>query len=151
MMTPDTPAAFFAALLLVLAVRIAARLERGERVSWEWPALGAAVGLAMVSKYTAVLPAAAVGAAFLTHPKGRRTLLTAGPYVALVVAALCFSPVVIWNARHDWASFRFQLSHGLDAREKNPVLGLLRFVGGQLLVWTPVVFVLGVVATADCW
>jgi 4-amino-4-deoxy-L-arabinose transferase-like glycosyltransferase len=151
MMTPDTPAALFAAVLLALAVRTAVRLARGERVSWEWAAIGAAVGLALVSKYTAVLPAAAVAAAFLTHPRGRRTLLTPGPYIALLVALLCFSPVIVWNARHDWASFRFQLAHGLGAREKNPIVGLLRFLGGQLLMWTPVLFALGVVATASCW
>jgi dolichol-phosphate mannosyltransferase len=30
------------------------------------------------------------------------------PYAAVLLAALLFAPVVIWNYTHDWASFRFQ-------------------------------------------
>jgi 4-amino-4-deoxy-L-arabinose transferase-like glycosyltransferase len=152
-MTPDTPAAFFSVAMLAVAVRLGAGLERdppATRVGW-WLALGAATGLALLSKYTAVLTAAAVAAAFLTHPRGRRALARPGPWLAVLAAALVFTPVVVWNARHDWASFRFQLHHGLAERESNPVLGLLRFVGGQAGVWTPVLFGLGAVATVAHW
>jgi len=150
-MTPDTPAACFATVALLLAVRISNRLENEQPASWEWLLLGAAGGAALLSKYTAVLTAGAIGGAFLTHPRGRRALLTPWPYLAALVAAAVFSPVLYWNARHDWASFRFQLSHGLDEREARPVLGLLRFAGGQALLWTPVLFAIGAAAVAGAW
>jgi 4-amino-4-deoxy-L-arabinose transferase-like glycosyltransferase len=150
-MTPDTPAACFATLALLTAVRISNRLERDEPARWEWLLLGAAGGLALLSKYTAVLTGAAIGGAFFTHPRGRRALRSPWPYAAALVAAAVFSPVISWNARHGWASFRFQLSHGLDEREARPVAGLLRYVGGQALLWTPVLFAVGVAAVADCW
>jgi 4-amino-4-deoxy-L-arabinose transferase-like glycosyltransferase len=150
-MTPDTPAAFFATLALLAAVRISNKLERDEPVGSTWLLLGISGGLAMLSKYTAVLTAAAIAGAFFTHPRGRRALLSPGPYLAALVAAAAFSPVIYWNARHDWASFRFQLSHGLDEREARPVLGLLRYVGGQALLWTPVLFAVGAAAVAGCW
>jgi 4-amino-4-deoxy-L-arabinose transferase-like glycosyltransferase len=151
-MTPDTPAAFFAALALMLAVRVARGLERDEPVGgWHWAGLGVATGAALLSKYTAVLTAGAIGLALLTHPRGRRALRTAGPYVAVALAAAVFLPAVLWNARHDWASFRFQLSHGLAEREDNPLRGLAMFVLGQAAMWTPVLFVLGVAAVGAGW
>jgi 4-amino-4-deoxy-L-arabinose transferase-like glycosyltransferase len=149
--TPDTPAAFFAAVALWLAVRIAKRLEGGRHVGGSWAALGLAGGAALLSKYTAVLTPAAVFLALLTHPRGRRALRTPGPYAAAVLAAAVFMPTVLWNARHDWASFRFQLSHGLAEREDHPLRGLAQFVLGQAGMWTPVLFALGVVAVGGCW
>ena len=38
---------------------------------------------------------------------------TPGPYLAVALASLVMVPVLLWNAQHDWASFRFQLAHGL--------------------------------------
>lgn len=154
MMTPDTPAAFFATATLAAAVRIAVRLQRGESPRWEWPAMGALGGMALTSKYTAALTGVAVAGAFLTHPRGRRMLLTPGPYLTLAAAALVFLPVVVWNARHGWASFQFQASHGLGGlgeRERNPVAAFLLFFGAQAGMWTPVLFALGAVATAANW
>jgi len=58
---------------------------------------------------------------------------------------------VAWNARHDWASFRFQLAHGLSDHETNPLRGLAWFVLGQAGLWTPVLFALGVVAVGSRW
>ena len=156
-MTPDTPAAFFATATLAAAVRIATSLERGKRIRWEWVLLGALGGAAMTSKYTAALTGVAVALAFLTHARARRLLLTPGPYATLAVAGLVFLPVVLWNARHGWASFQFQASHGLDglegaeARARHPAAAFLLFFAAQAGMWTPVLFVMGVVATAASW
>jgi len=75
-------------------------------------------GLAMLSKYTAVLPAAAVAGAIVTSRDGRAQLKRPGPWLALVIAAVVFSPVVYWNARHGWASFKFQIHHGWMRRRR---------------------------------
>lgn len=153
MMTPDTPAAFFATAALALAVGISRGLEASDVPRWDvrWVALGAAGGLALLSKYTAVLTGGAIALALLTDPKGRRALAGPGPWLAAALALAVFSPTLVWNARHGWASLSFQFHHGLSERETNPGLGLLRFLGGQIGVWTPVLFFLGALATFDCW
>jgi 4-amino-4-deoxy-L-arabinose transferase-like glycosyltransferase len=75
-----------------------------------WLAAGLFGGLALLAKYTAVLLVPAV-AAFVLVPCWRREQLSSMYlWLGLCIALLIFSPVVYWNALHDWASFRFQLS-----------------------------------------
>jgi dolichol-phosphate mannosyltransferase len=50
-----------------------------------------------------------------------------------------FSPVVIWNAQHDWASFRFQFGSRWDPKPLSPA-HVLAFVGLQVATATPVLF-----------
>jgi 4-amino-4-deoxy-L-arabinose transferase-like glycosyltransferase len=75
---------------------------------WIW--LGVALGLAGLSKYTGVF--LALGAAivlFASH--GVSLLKVRGLWLAALIAGLFISPVVIWNAQHEWASFAYQLGH----------------------------------------
>src|SRR5262245_17542840 len=70
-------------------------------------------------------------------PEARRWLARAAPYGGAVVATALVLPVIAWNARHGWVSARHVASQGRGA-------GLtwvepLEFVGGQLLVLTPLV------------
>src|SRR5260370_6286797 len=73
-----------------------------------WAAAGFCIGLAMLSKYSAVLVAGGAGLFALSKPEYRRWFLTPGPYLALAVAVVVFSPVVVWNWQHHWISFGFQ-------------------------------------------
>ncbi|MFN7195993.1 MAG: hypothetical protein ACK4MJ_02340 [Hylemonella sp.] len=41
-----------------------------------------------------------------------RLLRRPGPWLALALALLLVLPVFVWNAQHDWISFRYQLQHG---------------------------------------
>ena len=110
------------------------------------------LGLALLSKYTSALLGVAVLAALLIHPDGAR-MRTVWPWLAAVVAVAVFSPVLIWNSEHHWASFRFQLSHGLGQPVDSSILARLgrlgEYVGGQIAVYTPVLFGLGCVAVAS--
>ena len=72
-----------------------------------WLAAGAFAGLAALSKLTAVMLVPAV-AVFALMPSQRRWLATPWPWLAALIALALFAPVLIWNAQHDWASFRFQ-------------------------------------------
>ena len=93
---------------------------------------GAAAGLALLAKYTAVLAVASLLVFFLLSPL-RSRLLSFSFAGAIGLAALVFSPVLYWNSRHDWISFRFQLSHGLAAEKVFQLPYLLEFLAGQLL------------------
>ena len=53
-----------------------------------------------------LLPAVA---AFMLVPDWRLALAAPPyPWLAALIAIVVFSPVLIWNCQHDWASFRFQ-------------------------------------------
>ncbi len=105
-----------------------------------WAGAGICAGLALLSKYTAVLT---IGGAFLflawaDLSRGRAARpwqLRPGPYLAGALAILVFSPVILWNASHDWASFAFQGERASGLRFRP--LGPLEVLGGGALFMLP--------------
>ncbi|MBB4372892.1 4-amino-4-deoxy-L-arabinose transferase-like glycosyltransferase [Bradyrhizobium sp. cir1] len=104
------------------------RLSQSGDGRW-WLVAGLFAGLAMLSKFTVIMFAPAV-AAFLLVPDWRgRWLRSPYPYLAVLVALAVFSPVLIWNVQHDWASIRFQgvratTSYGISLRTVGDYIGL---------------------------
>lgn len=106
---PDTLLMFFTAAILWQTLRLlddayAQRLP-------QWLLLGVLLGLAGLSKYTAIFAALPVLACLLAA-HGVRLLGRAGPWLALLLAVVLVLPVFVWNAQHDWISFAYQLHHG---------------------------------------
>ncbi len=124
--TPDSPLLLFWALALWALWR-----ER-------WVLAGLACGLALLSKYPAVL----LGVAFLATA-ARQRRLPWGAWGTAALAALCFLPVVLWNAQHDWVGFAFQLKHGLGGRGGWASFG--EYLAGQFALGGPVLFPLALV------
>jgi len=140
--TPDAPLLFaFTLALLSLDHAISAMPGSRESTLW-WLAAGVALGLSLVSKYNAVLLPLGVCIACVAIPQLRRHLRTAGPYAATVIALLIFLPVIAWNARHQWASFRFQLDHGFSSGHGTPFSREMSLIGGQVALVSPILFVL---------
>ncbi len=77
----------------------------------DWVITGLLLGLAGLSKYTAVFTAFAILFVFLASPK-KAWVTKAGFWLALVIALLIISPVLYWNWINDWISFRYQIAHG---------------------------------------
>ncbi|WP_421759438.1 glycosyltransferase family 39 protein [Devosia sp.] len=92
------------------------RLEETDDGRW-WLLVGLAGGLALLSKYIALLFVPAVLIFVLVPKANRKWVLTAWPWLAVLLAIAAFSPVLIWNAQHDWASFRFQGVRVTEARD----------------------------------
>lgn len=92
------------------------RLEETDDGRW-WLLVGLAGGLALLSKYIALLFVPAVLIFVLAPKANRKWVLTAWPWLAVLLAIVAFSPVLIWNAQHDWASFRFQGVRVTEARQ----------------------------------
>jgi 4-amino-4-deoxy-L-arabinose transferase-like glycosyltransferase len=113
------------------------RLAEGNDQRW-WLAAGVFGGLSLLSKFTVVLMLPAI-AAFMLVPDWRlRQLRSPYPWLAALIALLVFSPVLIWNYQHDWASFRFQAVRATAVHEFS-----LRTVGDYIgLQWGLVGFVL---------
>ncbi len=104
------------------------RLHESNDPRW-WLAAGLFAGLALLSKFTAILLLPAVGAFALVPDWRRRWLTSPYPWLAALIAVIVFLPVLVWNAQHGWASFRFQLvrataTHELSVRTIADYIGL---------------------------
>jgi len=128
---PDGPLVF---ALLGAANALAASIEKPATLRWF--ALGVWFGLAGLSKYGAALTAFGAAAFVVLQPRLRAQLSTAGPYLAMGVAALLVAPVFVWNARHAWASFAFQGERGAPVGALR-VDHLLQMVGGEAAYLSP--------------
>ncbi len=131
---PDSPLFFFWALTLALAWT-AIDGQDGRR----WLAAGAALGAAMLSKYTAVFLVPSLLAVLALSKQHRRWLATPWPYLAGVTALLVFTPVLYWNWKHEWASFLFQSKGRLEESRGFRPAYLFQFVGKEALgvfAWT---------------
>jgi len=88
----------------VLAAWVTIRLLRSEDQRW-WLALGAAVGLGMMTKFTmAFLLAGIVGGIVLTRP---RSLLNKWLWCGAALSLVIFLPNLIWQFRHDFITLDF--------------------------------------------
>lgn len=102
----------------------------------DWLILGLWLGLAGLSKYTAVLIAVAtIGALVLNL--GWKVLWQRGPWLAVLVASILILPVLIWNAQHDWVSFAYQIKHSSGGTWHLKGVGV--FVGLQIAAFGPLI------------
>jgi len=136
MVTPDAPLLFFWAATLYLISK-ALHVGRG----WYWLLAGAMFGGALLSKYYALLLAPSLLWFLILSPNHRRWLRRPEPWLAMPIALAVFSPVIIWNAHHHWASLIFQ-STRTAGTPKNMLRDVLLFWAVQLALLTPPVFAL---------
>lgn len=129
LMTPDAPlTAAWAASLYYLERAVV----EGRSSAW-WRA-GFWLGIGMISKYTIALLVPAVLIFMLWDRKSRQWWRRWEPYAAALLALAIFSPVIIWNAQHDWASFAFQTSRRLA---EAPRFALHKLIASALILITP--------------
>ena len=106
--------------------------QTGSTTRW-WVLCGACAGIALLSKYSAVLSLAGAGLFLITAQAGRRWLAKPQPYIAAAVALLLFLPVILWNAEHNWVSFSFQGARALGTRFR-PWYPLITLAGEALFL-----------------
>ena len=114
------------------------RLNESGDARW-WLAAGVFAGLALLSKFTAVMLIPAVLAFTLVPDWRRRWLCSPYPWLAALMAVVLFLQVLIWNAGHDWASFRFQFvrataTHEWSLRTVGDFIGLQFGLVGFILL-----------------
>jgi 4-amino-4-deoxy-L-arabinose transferase-like glycosyltransferase len=135
--TPDAPQIAAAAVLLY----VLAKIVQTENGAW-WIAAGAVSGFALLSKYTGFFLGLGMLFWLLAVPSQRRWLVSPWPYIGGVLAFLMFAPVVLWNANHDWLSFRLQFGRVGTGGFTLRFLG--EFLAGQLGLASPFIAILGV-------
>jgi len=128
-MTPDAPLVTCWAAALYSLHRA---LIGGDNKAWRW--IGLWLGLGLLSKYTIVLLAPATLLFMVLDRRARAWFLRPQPYLAALLALLVFSPVILWNLSHDWASFVFQSQGRIS---EVAMFTPHRLFGGILLLITP--------------
>ena len=102
--TYDVPENLFSVMSLYFAARYA--LTQKTRFLY---GIGLAAGLLLLSKYTGIVVIATLFIYYVGHRELRAVFRNPHFYGAFLLALGLFSPVLIWNIQHDWASMYFQL------------------------------------------
>ena len=130
MLMPDT----LLFLLLIPIIFSVIEVEKSNSVK-SWLLLGLLLGLAGLSKYTAVLFVPPI--IFYVLLKKRYDLLyTPKLLLAIALGALIVSPVIIWNIQHDWLSFTYQSDHVVGAKHINWD-GFFSSIASQFAAYNP--------------
>ncbi len=105
-----------------------------------WYGLGAAVGIGALTKLSIGLLPFFIGLMVLLRPQLWRHLKSPHLWLALFVMLVLMSPVLLWNASHDWVMFRHEMGHVKS--EGWSATYIADFIGGQVLALSPIVVLL---------
>jgi hypothetical protein len=132
---PDAPLTVFWLFYLLLLYRVIRGVRRRH-----WVLMGVVLGLALLSKYFAVLLVPNTLLFLGSDAKLRRYLKTPFPYLTFVLSGIVASPILFWNLRENWASFVFHLS----SRHEGGFVwsNIWNLFAGQMGVVTPFLFIL---------
>jgi 4-amino-4-deoxy-L-arabinose transferase-like glycosyltransferase/membrane-associated phospholipid phosphatase len=107
-----------------------------------WCLLGVTVGLGLLTKYTMAFFYPCALLFLLFSKESRKFLFTKGPYLGFIISLFVFSPVIIWNAIHDWVTLHHtagqaHIAEGFHISMKD----FFEFIGSQFGVITPLLLV----------
>jgi len=141
-LVPEFPLLLWTLMIALLGER----LDADSPVS-HWLLFGLCIGLAGLSKYTAVLLVPSLVLYWLIQHRLGRLLCTRGLWACALLAAALISPVIIWNYQHEWASFLYQIDHAGGGEWE--FTELLKAMLVQLVTYSPLLVVGGIVALRD--
>ncbi|SFJ73286.1 glycosyltransferase family 39 protein [Caulobacter sp. UNC279MFTsu5.1] len=139
LITTDTPLLFFLALMIWACVALPHASPRAR--IWVAAGMGAALGLAFLSKYAAIYALASLGAHLVLSREARRAWTPAMAAAFFVTLFAVFAPNMIWNYQHHFSTLEHTAANANWKAGKlfNP-LELVQFVGSQFGVFGPVPF-----------
>jgi len=127
------------------------RAVREDSTRW-WLWTGLWMGLGFLSKYTALFQWLCWAVYFALSPAGRRQLKRPGLYLALGINALLATPVLLWNAQHEWITVFHVASDGGLQKEFQPTLRFIReFIPIEIFLLNPVFSLATVWAGVAFW
>ena len=130
MLMPDT----LLFLLILPIIFTVIKLEKTSSLGM-WLLLGILLGVAGLSKYTAVLFIIPIMLYFIIK-KRYEFFYTPKIIPAISIAFLIILPVIIWNIQNDWISFTFQSKHVVGAKTIN-WSGFFSSLAAQLGAYNP--------------
>lgn len=120
--TPDTPIIFFSILSYYFFLKYKENKNFIHLCALSF-------GLSLLSKYTAIL----ILPSFIYFFYKEKILFKKEGILFFLISLFIFSPVLIWNFKNDFISFKFQLSHGLPSKKLN-LLNTLNYLRDSILV-----------------
>lgn len=136
--TPDAPSVFFWGL----ALWAMAELTASKSANW-WIAVGIFAGLGLLSKYSVLFLGIGIVLWLLWVPENRRYLLSWQLWLGGALAIAIFSPVLYWNAQHEWISFVKQFGRSVPDGYSIKYIG--EFIGSVAGLLNPLVFIIALV------
>jgi membrane-associated phospholipid phosphatase len=147
MMTIDSLSVCFWTLAMLCGWRAVQRDSTAQ-----WLLCGLWMGLGFLSKAVALFQLLCWVVFFVLHPPSRSQLRRPGPWLALLVNALCTLPVLIWNAQHGWITASHLANRGgLDQKWNFEPRFLFEFIGAELGLLHPIFLILVVWAAVAFW
>ena len=133
---------FFALAAVFCLIRIFFEPEEDRLHLWRlWLGAGMFFGLALASKYTAILLLPGLLLFLISSgPERSRWLLRPHPYLAMAASLIPLLPVLIWNAEHGWISFLYQGGRAGFDESLHP-MRMLRWILAQSLYLQPWIFI----------
>jgi 4-amino-4-deoxy-L-arabinose transferase-like glycosyltransferase/membrane-associated phospholipid phosphatase len=117
---------------------------------WLWTGLW--MGLGFLSKFGYQLVSWVLF--FILWAPARKSLRSPGPYLALLINALCLLPVLIWNYQHGWITVQHVAQNaGADSRWhwENLYKYPFRFITAEFGLLNPIFFVAMIWAAIAMW
>ena len=133
---PDSPQLlFWTGALYVMAEMF---LKNNERKLGRWLLLGLLIGLATLCKVHALFLWAGFGL-FLLFTNSK-CLFNWRFYMGVLVTAVCISPIVYWNIKNHFITYRYHSERVTHTSMQWDMLG--REIGGEFAYQNPVIFLL---------
>ena len=118
----------------------------------DWLLVGLALGLGFLCKYTAMLQVLCWAIFFILQPSARVHLRKAGPWLGLLVFAICTLPVLIWNAQHGWITVQHVAGDaGMNSPWRPTLNYFFEFTGAECGLLNPVFFLGILIALFSAW
>jgi hypothetical protein len=117
---------------------------------WLWTGLW--TGLGFLSKYSALFLIPCFALFFVLRVESRIHLRKPGPWLAVLVFALCTVPVLVWNAQHGWVTVHHVSDNAKLDQAWQPTLRYFgEFAGAEFGLLNPVFFVASLIAVVLLW
>jgi 4-amino-4-deoxy-L-arabinose transferase-like glycosyltransferase len=145
LMTIDPPLVMFWMFSLVAGWRA---VQANGKIL-HWLLAGLATGLGFLCKYNAMYLIVCWTLFFALWKPARIHLRKPGPYMALLMIALCTIPVIVWNSQHGWITAHHVADNA--ALKKNWKPTTAEFTGIEFAMLNPVIFVGMIWAALAFW
>jgi len=139
LITTDHPLLFFSGLTVYLLYQA---LFLGDHRYWYYA--GIAIGCAFLSKFISILLIPGLLLFLILSAEHRSWFKRKEPYLFALIGGLIYMPNLIWNARHNWITFLFNLTRQPGTTISLKDFGLL--IIGQMGLIGPVLFPLLIIA-----
>lgn len=128
------------------------RAAQSDGTTRDWLWVGLWIGFGFLSKYTNLFQLLCWIVFFALWKPSRIHLQKPGPYLALLIVIISLTPVIVWNAQHDWITVAHVAENGGLAKAWKPTLRYtLDFLGAETGLLNPIYFIAMLCACVAMW